>query len=858
MGAIRVYTNGFYDGLLTHVTINGDSKTADWYDNTNYGGDKYSSSTPVEKTSRHALYGRENRGTIPVANEPHCENNNDFTYNGQPQTLVQEKTGYHLTNNVQTEADTYTIIAMPDADYTWADNTRTYKMIQCTIKPYKVEFNPSVNPCKKDLIYNADTQQLVNLTGHEAHVGDSQAAYRLQWNSYDIYTITPYVGKDAGSYDVKYHLLSSNFVWNDGTSDDHEYTCSIGKYPAKFPVKCSVPYGGLTNQANHDYAVPYLAFDGEPATIIATPTKIKSGSGNDMIYVSTVTFGDEVASISNFKHSNYYIAKTPIDCTITKSPLVIVVDSAEKVYDGTALTKKTYSDKNGTAAEYGDTITSVTITGSQTNVGKSNNVGSKAVIKNGTKTVTKYYNITYEKGSLEVTPCKIVVTATNQSKTYNGKALTASATCSAEGLPAKHTVTCENSGSRTSVGESTKSLDKVIVKKGSTTVTKNFEIEKNNGTLKVKVRAITVKCTNQSKTYNGKALTATNKCSVTSTLKVASGQTMTCKCSGSITNPGVETKVIESVSIKNSSGKSVKDNYEVTEENGTLTVNKRAVTIKCDNQSKEYDGTALTADNKCSVTSTTKLLSGHKASCSCSGSQTAIGESTKKMESVAIKKGSTDVGEFYDITTNNGKLTVNKRALTVTATDQSKTYNGSALTANNECKITSGSLLSGHSISCTCSGSRTSVGESTKTLSTVTVSPSSAAGYYNITKKNGTLTVKSDTPPDVTTCNKYYYQFSYSCEGATGEYGHTAEETGKSSESDATTACTNKLNSLYCAEPGTTVGSKPSSCSGYVHVNWSIGYKDSSGASKSGGPYSTWAIAKALCAGKLQCHVTCG
>ena len=60
-------------------------------------------------------------------------------------------------------------------------------------------------------------------------------------------------------------------------------------------------------------------------------------------------------------------------------PITITADSATKVYDGTALTKNSYTN---TALAAGDSIESVTVTGSQTIVGTSNNVPSAAKIVN--------------------------------------------------------------------------------------------------------------------------------------------------------------------------------------------------------------------------------------------------------------------------------------------------------------------------------------------------------------------------------------------------------------------------------------------------------------------------------------------
>ena len=87
--------------------------------------------------------------------------------------------------------------------------------------------------------------------------------------------------------------------------------------------------------------------------------------------------------------------------SISKKALTITADDASKVYDGTALTKNTYTH---TITATGDVIESVTINGSQTNVGNSNNVPSAAVIKNASDmNVTANYDITYVNGTLEVT-----------------------------------------------------------------------------------------------------------------------------------------------------------------------------------------------------------------------------------------------------------------------------------------------------------------------------------------------------------------------------------------------------------------------------------------------------------------------
>jgi len=87
---------------------------------------------------------------------------------------------------------------------------------------------------------------------------------------------------------------------------------------------------------------------------------------------------------------------------ITKIPLEITANSASKVYDGTTLTNPGYSITGGGLVS-GHKLASITITGSQLDVGSSANIASGAVILDGSGIdVTNNYAITYINGTLEV------------------------------------------------------------------------------------------------------------------------------------------------------------------------------------------------------------------------------------------------------------------------------------------------------------------------------------------------------------------------------------------------------------------------------------------------------------------------
>ena len=102
---------------------------------------------------------------------------------------------------------------------------------------------------------------------------------------------------------------------------------------------------------------------------------------------------------------NYEIQFIDGEFDITPMPLTITAASDEKVYDGTPLTNSNYT---ATALAEGDTLTSVTVTGSQTEVGSSPNTPSDAKITNAAgEDMTGNYDITYVKGALVVTPAPV-------------------------------------------------------------------------------------------------------------------------------------------------------------------------------------------------------------------------------------------------------------------------------------------------------------------------------------------------------------------------------------------------------------------------------------------------------------------
>jgi hypothetical protein len=241
----------------------------------------------------------------------------------------------------------------------------------------------TVNPANRT--YDGTSKALASVTG-EAVGGEMKyvlgengtTAPTEGWGS-SIPTAT-----GAGTYYVWYKVVGDE---NHNDAAPACITVTIGKKAATISA----------NAASKTYG------DADP-TLTATVT---GTVGNDtLIYTLGRAAGENVdgytitVTANAADNPNYDITTNNGTFTINKKALTITADSATKVYDTTALTKDSYTNTDLAA---GDSIESVTITGSQTTAASSDNVPSSAVIKKGGTDVTANYEITYVNGTLTVT-----------------------------------------------------------------------------------------------------------------------------------------------------------------------------------------------------------------------------------------------------------------------------------------------------------------------------------------------------------------------------------------------------------------------------------------------------------------------
>lgn len=199
-------------------------------------------------------------------------------------------------------------------------------------------------------------------------------------------------------------------------------------------------------------------------------------------------------------------------------------------------------------------------------------------------------------------------------------------------------------------------------------------------------------------------------------------------------------------------GNTKKENYNITKNEGTLTVTDRdakyEITVTANSDTQTYDGEAHSVSGVSGTTYTNKegaVFTVEGLSATVSG--TDAGEYTNKVTGTAVVKDAqgNDVTSQFKVTTADGKFTINKRDVTIKPKDATKDYDGKKLVAT-DWEIAEGSLgfVKGQGIANpTYTGSQTKPGTSESGISSWGYKDNTKADNYNIKAANGTLTVTS-------------------------------------------------------------------------------------------------------------------
>jgi len=280
-----------------------------------------------------------------------------------------------------------------------------------------------------------------------------------------------------------------------------------------------------------------------------------------------------------------------------KQKLVISSASHTVTYDGKTLTDSRWSLIEGELKE--NHKLSVSVTGSQTSVGMSENYISAIIQDENGEDVTKEYSIEYRPGALQVKARELTLLAESAMKLYDGQPLTCNSymlQSSVALLPTDELhVTVE--GSITEIGEAVNQITSATVTSKATgeDMTRNYTIHSKSGKLVIyDENALVLKSKPDSKVYDGTPLTCPEYTVINGELKP--GHTIQATNFASITQCGNTPNTFD-VKIVDEAGNDVTKMYQIYTDCGTLSVTQAQLNLTGLDYTGTYGTTPLNAGN---------------------------------------------------------------------------------------------------------------------------------------------------------------------------------------------------------------------------------------------------------------------
>ena len=369
-------------------------------------------------------------------------------------------------------------------------------------------------------------------------------------------------------------------------------------------------------------------------------------------------------------------------------------------------------------------------------------------------------------GQLTINKRTVTLTSADATQEYNGNYLTNhTVNVGGDGWATGEGATYNFTGQQLLPGSSPNAFTYTL---NNNTLAANYDITKTEGTLTVtdRTESYVVTMTSNSNTtaitYDG--LPHTIDEFVTHTFTTSDGNTYTVTgLTASVTETfaGTYDNAISGTAVVTDAyGNDVTGQFTVNQTPGTLTISKRPIsfTISTDNASKMYDGTPLTVTydqlNVNGLASTDQLIGGSITTSDFTVGQYPItdgnnfrmmadGVSTKSGFSIKHSSGELVKTLASYTPTFTITLSITSHPLTITATSETKPYDGTPLTGS----FTSEGLASGDALSVTVEGSQTCLGEHANTVTSYQVMHSGVdvTEQYIVTTVDGILKVTPAT-----------------------------------------------------------------------------------------------------------------
>ncbi len=558
-----------------------------------------------------------------------------------------------------------------------------------------------------DLTINQATLQ-VTADDQSKTYGDANPSLRLSYSGFQngddetslTTAPTASTAADATSSVGTYAITASGgvddnytFSYTDGTLTVNQATLTVTADDQ------SKTYG----DANPSLTLTYSGFqNGDDETSLTTaPTASTTAN-------ATSSVGTYVITASGGVDDNYTFSYTDGTLTVNQATLTVTADDQSKTYgDANPSLTLTYS-----GFQNGDDETSLTTAPTATtSANATSSVGTYAITAAGG--VADNYVFNYTDGTLTVNQAVLTVTADDQAKTYGGANPTLTITYSGFVNGEDETVLTTAATASTSADATSSVGTYSITASGG--VADNYTFSYTDGTLTVNQAALTVTADDQAKTYGDANPTLT----ITYSGFVNGEDETVLTTAATASTTADATSSVGTYSITASGG--VDDNYTFSYTDGTLTVNQATLTVTADDQSKVYGD----ANPTLTITYSGFVNGEDETVLTTAPTASTTANATSSVGTYAIT-ASGGVDDNYTFSYTDGTLTVNQATLTVTADDQSKTYNE----VNPTLTLTYSGFVNGEDASAL----------DTSPVASTTATQTSDAGTYPITVSDGVST----------------------------------------------------------------------------------------------------------------------
>ena len=574
-------------------------------------------------------------------------------------------------------------------------------------------------------------------------------------------TLTPSSWRPSSSVDASLILGDANARTSTPATNAGRYALASNLYSGQMGYDIAFTPGTLTIAPA---TLTYLAdtatttYGSTPSGLTGTVTGFVNGQTLANATTGTVSFATGATATSNVgsyaingggltaNYGNYTFAQAAGNAaalTVNPALLTYLADTATTTYGNTP------SGLTGTVTGFvnGQTLANAT-TGTvsfATGATATSNVGNYAI--NGSGLTANYGNYTFAQAAgnasaLTVNPALLTYLADTATTTYGStpSGLTGTVT----GFVNGQTLASATTGTASFATGATATSNVGNYAINGSGLTANYgnytfaQAAGNAAALTVNPAILTITANNASKTYGDTLTFAGNEFTASG---LQNGETIgdvRLISAGAAASAGVTGGPYTITSNAATGGSFNAGNYAITYRNGSLTVGQAALTVTANDDSKTYDGLAYTGGHGVTYSGfvngeATSVLGGALGYAGDAQGATNAGGYTITPDGLTAGN--------YAITYRNGRLTVGQAALTVTANDDSKTYNGLAYTGGHG--VTYSGFVNGETTT-VLGGALGYAGDAqgATNAGSYSITPDGlTAGNYAITYRNGRLTV---------------------------------------------------------------------------------------------------------------------